>query len=119
MIFPVSNTLVSPALPQIKIFQIGRGCDKGILNLHHRDKGQIFAGRRLCDQSQIQLALLQPCDGLGRGLAFNGYLHMGILIDKGLKIGKEHILAKGIADADAQMADVKFLNTFQFLFTPV
>ena len=98
------------SFPQIEIFQVRRRSDKGILNIHNGNKGQIPVRSRFCDQAQIQLVLFQTGDGLSSRLAFNGNPHVWVLVDKGLQIRKEHIFTKGIADADAEMADVKLLD---------
>ena len=50
-------------------------------------KSQVTAHRRLGNQAQVDLLLFQPGQGLGRGLALYGDLHVGILVNEGLKIG--------------------------------
>ena len=68
IIFPVSNGLVS--CPSLRYrFSDSWGGDKGVLDIHDRDKGQVItAHRRLGNQAQVDLLLFQPGWGLGRGL---------------------------------------------------
>ena len=105
--------------PQIQVLQIIGGGDKGVLDIHDRDKGQVTAHRRLGNQAQVDLLLFQPGQGLGRGLALYGDLHVGILVNEGFKIGKQNIFAQCVAHTDPQVADVEFLNPLQFLLAPV
>ena len=41
---------------------------------------------------------------------------MGILVNKGFKIREQYIFTESIADTNAQMSDVKFLDPFLVLF---
>ena len=41
---------------------------------------------------------------------------MGILVDKGLQVRQQDVFAQSVADADAQVADVEFLDPAQLLF---
>ena len=105
--------------PQVQVLQIIGGGDKGVLDIHDRNKGQVTAYRRLGNQAQVDFLLFQPGQGLCRGLALYGDLHVGILVNEGLKIGKQNIFAQCVAHTDPQVADVEFLNPLQFLLAPV
>ena len=86
-----------PPLSQVQVLQIIGGGDKGVLDIHDRDKGQVTADRGLGNQAQVDLLLLQPAKGLGCGLAFYGNLHVRILVDEGLQVGKQDIFAQSVA----------------------
>ena len=75
---------------------------------------QVFGSAR---KPQIQLFMLQHLKGMVGGLAGNGYLYMGMKLNKVRKIGQEHVFTEGGADSDTQMSHSKLPAQAKLMFT--